>query len=79
MLKLQLQFEGAPLDLPRENYAFSVDDKNNGQNYTCIAILQSSGGNNMTIIGNYQQQNLHVLYDLAGNTLSFVPAQCDKV
>jgi hypothetical protein len=33
----------------------------------------------MTIIGNYQQQNLHVLYDLAGKSLSFVPAHCDKV
>jgi hypothetical protein len=33
----------------------------------------------LTIIGNYQQQNLHVLYDLAGNKLSFVPAHCDEV
>ncbi|XP_066320068.1 aspartic proteinase nepenthesin-1-like [Miscanthus floridulus] len=61
------------LDLPRENYVFPQD------NNTCIAILQSSGGNNMTIIGTYQRQNLNVLYDLAGDTLSFVPAQCDKV
>ncbi|CAD6248428.1 unnamed protein product [Miscanthus lutarioriparius] len=73
MPKLQLQFEGATLDLPQGNYVFPQD------NNTCIVILQSSGGNNMTIIGNYQQQNLHVLYDLAGNTISFVPAQCDKV
>jgi hypothetical protein len=73
MPKLQLQFEGATLDLPQGNYVFPQD------NNTCIVILESSGGNNMTIIGNYQQRNLHVLYDLAGNTLSFVPAQCDKV
>jgi len=33
----------------------------------------------MTIIGNYQQQNLHVLYDLVGNMLSFVPAQCNRL
>ncbi|XP_066320008.1 aspartic proteinase nepenthesin-2-like [Miscanthus floridulus] len=72
MPKLQLQFKGATLNLPRENYVFPQD------NNTCIAILQSSGGNNMTIIGTYQRQNLHVLYDLAGDTLSFVPAQCDK-
>jgi hypothetical protein len=71
MPKLQLQFEGATLDLPQENYVFRQD------NNTCIAI-ESSGGD-ITIIGNYQQQNLHVLYDLAGNMLSFVPAQCDKV
>jgi hypothetical protein len=71
MPKLQLQFEGATLDLPQGNYVFPQD------NNTCIAI-ESSGGD-ITIIGNYQQQNMHVLYDLAGNTLSFVPAQCDKV
>jgi hypothetical protein len=73
MPKLQLQFEGrgATLDLPQENYVFPHD------NNTCIAMLPSGG--NTTIIGNYQQQNMHVLYDLAGNTLSFVPAQCDKV
>jgi hypothetical protein len=40
--KLQLRFDGATLDLPRENYVFPVEDKNNGQNYTCIAILYYS-------------------------------------
>ncbi|KAK3151455.1 hypothetical protein QOZ80_3AG0246070 [Eleusine coracana subsp. coracana] len=49
--KLVFHFEGAALDLPRENY----------------------------IIGNYQQQNMHVVYDLAGNMLSFVPAQCSEL
>ncbi|GJN31305.1 hypothetical protein PR202_gb19687 [Eleusine coracana subsp. coracana] len=33
----------------------------------------------LTIIGNYQQQNMHVLYDLPNNMLSFVPARCDEV
>ncbi|CAL4930704.1 unnamed protein product [Urochloa decumbens] len=73
--KLVLEFEGATLDLPRENYVFEIED--GGQNNMCIAAMSSGGG--MTIIGNYQQQNLHVLYDLAGNKLSFVPAHCDKV
>ncbi|CAN6289630.1 unnamed protein product [Urochloa humidicola] len=74
--KLVLEFEGATLDLPRENYVFEMED-DGGQSNMCIAVGSSGGG--MTIIGNYQQQNLHVLYDLAGNKLSFVPAHCDKV
>ncbi|CAL4914127.1 unnamed protein product [Urochloa decumbens] len=73
--KLSFHFEGATLDLPRENYVYEIED--GGQSNMCIAALSSDGG--MTIIGNYQQQNLHVLYDLAGNKLSFVPAHCDKV
>ncbi|CAL4922368.1 unnamed protein product [Urochloa decumbens] len=73
--KLSFHFEGATLDLPRENYVFEIEDA--GQNNMCVAALSSGGG--MTIIGNYQQQNLHVLYDLADNKLSFVPAHCDKV
>ncbi|KAF8731175.1 hypothetical protein HU200_016497 [Digitaria exilis] len=73
--KLVLHFEGATLDLPRENYVFEMEQ--GGQSSMCIAILSSGG--DTTIIGNYQQQNLHVLYDLAGNKLSFVPADCDKV
>ncbi|CAL4914123.1 unnamed protein product [Urochloa decumbens] len=74
--KLVLEFEGATLDLQRESYVFEMED-DGGQSNMCIAALSSGGG--MTIIGNYQQQNLHVLYDLAGNKLSFVPAHCDRV
>ncbi|OEL16206.1 Aspartic proteinase nepenthesin-1 [Dichanthelium oligosanthes] len=73
--KLVLQFEGSTLDLLRENYVFSVEE--GGQSNMCIAVVSSGG--DMTIIGNYQQQNLHVLYDLTGNQLSFIPAHYDKV
>ncbi|GJN31304.1 hypothetical protein PR202_gb19686 [Eleusine coracana subsp. coracana] len=72
--RLILHFDGATLDLPRENYMFELQDA--GVSITCLAV--NSGGA-MTIIGNYQQQNMHVLYDLANNKLSFVPAQCDMV
>ncbi|CAL5005082.1 unnamed protein product [Urochloa decumbens] len=68
--KLVLHLDGATLDLPRENYVLEVQDK------ICLAFGE---GQDMTIIGNFQQQNLHVLYDLANNKLSFVPAQCDKL
>ncbi|CAN6306833.1 unnamed protein product [Urochloa humidicola] len=73
--KLVLEFEGATVDLPRENYMFDIEAS--GVSATCLAV--NDGGGDMTIIGNYQQQNVHVLYGLANNKLSFVPAQCGKV
>ncbi|TVU47265.1 hypothetical protein EJB05_06858, partial [Eragrostis curvula] len=76
--KLMFHFEGATLDLPRENYVLDYEEK--GRRAICIVI--GDGGEliqNMTVIGNYQQQNMHILYDLDGNKLSFVPAHCDRV
>ncbi|XP_052150741.1 aspartic proteinase nepenthesin-1-like [Oryza glaberrima] len=70
--KLVLHFEGATMDLPRENYVF----EDAGNSMICLVINE---GNEMTIIGNFQQQNMHVLYDLQNNMLSFVAAQCDKL
>jgi hypothetical protein len=40
--KLELQFEGATLDLPRENYVFEIEE--DGRNNMCIAIVSSGGG-----------------------------------
>ena len=67
--------EGATLELPRENYMFEFEDAGGGS-FTCLVI---NTWDDLTIIGNYQQQNLHVLYDLVGNMLSFVPAQCNRL
>jgi hypothetical protein len=72
--KLVLHFEGATLDLPQENYVFEYEEAA-GRSHVCLAILE---GGEVTILDNFQQQNMHVLYDLA-NKLSFVPAQCDMV
>ncbi|XP_006649992.2 aspartic proteinase nepenthesin-1-like [Oryza brachyantha] len=71
---LVLHFEGASLDLPRENYMFEIEEA--GGSVTCLAI---NPGEDLSVIGNFQQQNLHVLYDLANNMLSFIPAQCNKL
>ena len=75
MPRLALHFEGATLELPRENYMFEFEDAGGGS-FTCLVI---NTWDDLTIIGNYQQQNLHVLYDLVGNMLSFVPAQCNRL
>lgn len=70
--KLVFHFKGADVDLPPENYM--IADSSMG--LACLAMGSSSG---MSIFGNVQQQNMLVLYDLAKETLSFLPTQCDKL
>ncbi|ONK67141.1 uncharacterized protein A4U43_C06F16270 [Asparagus officinalis] len=70
--KLVLHFEGADLDLPGENYM--VLDSSTG--LLCLTVMGSSG---MSIIGNFQQQNMQILYDLEKESLSFMPAHCDQL
>ncbi|KAG6539076.1 hypothetical protein ZIOFF_004229 [Zingiber officinale] len=70
--KLTFNFDGADLDLPAENYL--IADSSTG--LLCLTIMGSRG---LSIIGNFQQQNLHILYDLKQEILSFVPTQCDKL
>ncbi|XP_078430755.1 eukaryotic aspartyl protease family protein [Wolffia australiana] len=65
-------FEGADLELPPHNYM--VVDASSG--LLCLAIMGSSG---LSILGNFQQQDVHMLYDLERGTLSFQPAQCDQM
>lgn len=71
--KLVLHFDGgADLDLPAENYM--VLDSASGA--LCLTVAASRG---LSIIGNFQQQNFQFVYDVAGDTLSFAPVQCDKL
>jgi hypothetical protein len=73
MPKLILHLEGADWDLPRENYvAYTEEDG------LCV-VISSAGEDSRTIIGNFQQQNTHIVYDLEHNMLVFVPARCDKL
>ncbi|TVU47270.1 hypothetical protein EJB05_06863, partial [Eragrostis curvula] len=57
--KLVLHFDGATLDLPRTRVSASA---------ACLAVNPRG---DITIIGNYQQQYMHVLYDLANNMFFF--------
>ncbi|KAL6847012.1 hypothetical protein ACP4OV_022865 [Aristida adscensionis] len=62
---------GADMALPPESYWAPVS-----KSTACMVILE---GGSRTIIGNYQQQNLHVLYDVAGGRFSFQRADCSKL
>lgn len=67
-----LHFEGANMTLPMDNYM--IVDSNNG--LFCLAMIGVTGG---SILGNYQQKNIHILYNLVGGMLSFVPAKCSEM
>ncbi|GER38580.1 eukaryotic aspartyl protease family protein [Striga asiatica] len=68
--KVVLKFEGAKVELPPESY-FVVDG-----GVGCLAMGAAEEGE-PNILGNFQQQNMLVAYDIANGTISFVPnTQC---
>ncbi|CAN6338649.1 unnamed protein product [Urochloa humidicola] len=72
---LVLHFGGGGGDLvvPPENYWGAVDDAT-----ACMMVLNSSPSETTTI-GNYMQQNMHLLYDLGNNVLSFQTVDCSSM
>ncbi|CAL4898555.1 unnamed protein product [Urochloa decumbens] len=62
---------GGDLMVPSENYWGPVDDA------TCMMVFRSPSES--TTIGNYMQQNMHLLYDLGNNVLSFQTADCSSM
>ncbi|XP_051204329.1 aspartic proteinase nepenthesin-1 [Lolium perenne] len=77
--KLILHLEGTDWDLPRENYVLDIDHEDGTGGELCLMIVSSGEGSSMTTIGNFQQQNIHIVYDLEVNKMFFVPARCDKL
>lgn len=69
---LTFHFDGANMTLPELNYM--LYDGSAG--LYCAGISPSSDG---SIIGNFQQQDMYVLYDLENGILSFAPARCDTM
>jgi hypothetical protein len=65
--------DGAVWDFPAENYFIRLEP-----DIMCLAVL-GNPRSAMSIIGNYQQQNFHVLYDLQNNRLGFAPRRCAEV
>ncbi|KAF3332555.1 aspartic proteinase nepenthesin-1-like protein [Carex littledalei] len=72
MPNMMFHFQGADMVLPVKNYMI-LDQENN---LWCLAL---SGTDSVSILGNYQQQNFHILYDVGKEVLSFAPAQCDNL
>ncbi|KAJ1258524.1 hypothetical protein BS78_10G082100 [Paspalum vaginatum] len=70
---LTLHLEGADWDLPRDNYVF----EDLAARVMCVVLDAAPG--DQTVIGNFQQQNTHVVYDLQNDRLSFAPARCDEL
>ncbi|XP_074565887.1 aspartic proteinase nepenthesin-1-like [Curcuma longa] len=70
MPELVFHFDGADMRFQRDKYM--IYDPEEG--LFCSAIAGTDG---LSILGNYQQQDMHILYDLKANVLSFVLANCD--
>ena len=62
---------GADMALPPGNYWAPVD-----KSTACMAILQDYG---ISIIGNFQQQNMHLLFDVGEGRFSFQTADCSTL
>jgi len=62
---LRLHFNGATMHLPWSSYMFTTKDQ-----HSCLTI--EDRGENISTLGNFQQQNMHMLFDLPGKNLSFV-------
>ncbi|KAL5573086.1 hypothetical protein UlMin_022683 [Ulmus minor] len=64
--------DGAVWNFPVENYFIQVDP----QEIVCLAFKNTSA---LSIIGNYQQQNFHILYDTKKSRLGYAPMNCADV
>ncbi|KAH6780992.1 Eukaryotic aspartyl protease family protein [Perilla frutescens var. hirtella] len=63
--------DGAVWNFPVENYFIRLDP----DEVVCLAIL-GTPRSALSIIGNYQQQNFHILYDTKQSRLGFAPTKC---
>ncbi|KAK6919783.1 Xylanase inhibitor, N-terminal [Dillenia turbinata] len=66
--------DGAMWNFPVENYFIQLDS----DEVICLAIL-GTPPSALSIIGNYQQQNFHILYDTNKSRLGFAPTRCADV
>uniref|UniRef100_A0A0D9X8R6 Peptidase A1 domain-containing protein n=1 Tax=Leersia perrieri TaxID=77586 RepID=A0A0D9X8R6_9ORYZ len=72
---LVLHFDGgAAMVLPPENYLQEPRAR-----LMCLAVANSTDGSGVSVIGNVQQQNMHVLFDVRNQKFSFAPTQCDQI
>ncbi|MCD7456294.1 hypothetical protein HAX54_031171 [Datura stramonium] len=63
--------DGAVWNFPVENYFIKLEP----EDIVCLAIL-GTPRSALSIIGNYQQQNFHILYDTKRSRLGYAPRKC---
>ncbi|XP_059450025.1 aspartyl protease family protein 2-like [Corylus avellana] len=66
--------DGAVWNFPVENYFIRLEP----EDVVCLAIL-GTPHSALSIIGNYQQQNFHILYDIKNSRLGYAPMRCADV
>lgn len=64
--------DGAIWDFPVENYFIRLE-----KDVVCLAFLRTPRSS-LSVIGNYQQHNFHILYDTERSRLGFVPRKCGE-
>ncbi|XP_074584308.1 aspartic proteinase nepenthesin-1-like [Curcuma longa] len=65
---------GADMRMPQMNYMFA-DQRTRAY---CLVMRPGQNGDKLTIIGNYQQQNMHVIYDITSRMLLFESTSCES-
>ncbi|XP_016508125.2 aspartyl protease family protein 2 [Nicotiana tabacum] len=63
--------DGAVWNFPVENYFIKLEP----EDIVCLAVL-GTPRSALSIIGNYQQQNFHILYDTKRSRLGYAPTRC---
>ncbi|KAJ0989408.1 hypothetical protein J5N97_007764 [Dioscorea zingiberensis] len=66
--------DGAVWNFPVENYFIRLEP----EEMMCLAIL-GTPSSSLSILGNYQQQNFHIMYDTQRSRLGFAPMRCAEV
>ncbi|KAL2622693.1 hypothetical protein R1flu_002898 [Riccia fluitans] len=75
--RLTFNFDGADFDLPFDNIVQKVTD-DSSNNFICLAFAESPI-DSFSVIGNWQQQNFQVLYDLDNASIGWVAADCSRL
>ncbi|MQM06167.1 hypothetical protein Taro_038985 [Colocasia esculenta] len=66
--------DGAVWHFPPKNCFIRLEP----EDVVCLAVL-GTPRSSLSILGNYQQQNFHVVYDAGRSRLGFAPARCAEV
>ncbi|KAJ0914539.1 putative nepenthesin [Helianthus annuus] len=66
--------DGAVWNFPVENYFIKLEP----EEIVCLAVL-GTPRSALSIIGNYQQQNFHIMYDTKKSRLGYAPTRCADV